>query len=93
MFFIIAKLEETTFLFSQNAAAVVWLWLRTKVGTQIIANLFGDVGNESSKFATRKWHVMNDQNNADYGEGYEDSTTVKLEAKVIKSNLCDYSDA
>ena len=29
----------------------------------------------------------------DYGEGHEDSTTAKFETKVIKSNLCDYSDA
>ena len=48
---------------------------------------------QQEKFATRKWYVINDQNNIDYGEGNEDSTTVKFETKVIKSNLCDYSDA
>ena len=37
--------------------------------------------------------VINDQNNTDYDEGNEDSTTVKFETKVIKSSLCDYSDA
>ena len=36
---------------------------------------------------------INDQNNTDYGKGDENSTTIKLEAKVAKSNLCDYSDA
>ena len=36
---------------------------------------------------------MNDQNNTDYGEGNESGTTIKLEIKVIKSSLCDYSDA
>ena len=61
--------------------------------TQKIANLLGDADNESSKFATRKWYVINDQNNTDYGEGNEDSTTVKFKTKFIKSNLCDYSDA
>ena len=61
--------------------------------TQKIANLLGDADNESSKFATKKWYVINDQNNADYGEGNEDSITVKFENKVIKSNLCDFSDA
>ena len=61
--------------------------------TQKIANLSGDATSESSKFATRKWYVINDQNNTDYGEGNEESTTVKFETKVIKSNLCDYSDA
>ena len=93
MFFIIEKSEETTFEFSQNAATVVWFWLRIKMETQKIVNLLGDANNESSKFATRKWYVINDQNNTDYGEGNEDSTTVKFETKVIKSNLCDYSDA
>ena len=29
----------------------------------------------------------------DYGEKNEDSATIKFETKVIKSNLCDYSDA
>ena len=57
-----------------------------------ISNLLGDVDNESSKFATRKWYVINDQNNTDYGEGNEDSTTAKF-AKIIKSSFCDYSDA
>ena len=61
--------------------------------TQTIPNLLGNVDNESSKFPTRKWYVINDQNNTVYGEGNEDSITVKLETRVIKSNLCDYSDA
>ena len=60
--------------------------------TQKIANLLGDVDNESSKFATRKWYVINDQNNTNYSLGDEDSRTVKFETKVIKSNLFDYSD-
>ena len=58
-----------------------------------MANLLGDANNESSKFATRKWYVINDKGNTDYGEVEEDSTTIKFETKVIKSNLCDYSDA
>ena len=57
--------------------------------TQNFANLLGDADNESSKFATRKRYVINDQNNADYNEGNEDSITVKFETKAIKSNLCD----
>ena len=61
--------------------------------TQKIANLLGDADNESSKFATRKWYVINDQNNTDYGEGNESGTTVKFETKATKSSLCDYSDA
>ena len=66
MFFII---EEVTFEFSQNAVTVVWFWVRIKMETQQIANLLGDADNKSSKLATRKWYVINDQNNRDYGEG------------------------
>ena len=45
------------------------------------------------EFATRKWYVINDQNNADYGDRDENGTNIKFKTKVIKSNLCDYSDA
>ena len=60
--------------------------------TQKIANFLGNAHNESLKFATRKWYFINDQNNTDYGDGVE-TRNLKLETKVIKSNLCDYSDA
>ena len=92
MFFIIEKSEETTFEFTEcyNSCLILTTY---EMETQKIVNLLGDANNESSKFATRKWYVINDQNNTDYGEGNEDSTTVKFETKVIKSNLCDYSDA
>ena len=36
--------------------------------TQKIVNLLGDADSESSKFVTRKWYVINDQNNINYGE-------------------------
>ena len=93
MFFIIEKSEETTFEFSQNTATVVWFWLRIKMETQKIANLLSDADNESSDFSTRKWCIINDQNNTDYCLGNENATTVKFETQVIKSNLYDYSDA
>ena len=60
--------------------------------TQKIANLLDDADNEASKFTTKSWYVINDQNNTDYGKGYENTTTIKFETKVIKLNLCDYSD-
>ena len=46
-FFITEKSEETTFEFLQNAATVVWFWLRIKMETQKIANLLGDADSES----------------------------------------------
>ena len=61
--------------------------------TQKIANILGDESNESSKFATIKWYVINDRNKTDYGEGNKNGATIKFETQVIKSNLYDYSDA
>ena len=61
--------------------------------TQKIVNLLHDSNNKSSKFATRKWYIINDQNNGQYGIGNENDSIVKSETKVIKPNLCDYSDA
>ena len=58
--------------------------------SQKILNL---VNSASSKFETRKWYVINDQNNTEYGQGNENDSSIKFETKVIKSNLCDYSDA
>ena len=62
--------------------------------SQTIANLLYDPENKSSKFATRKWYIINDQNNGQYGKGDEDNDSIiKFETKVIKPFLCDYSDA
>ena len=62
--------------------------------SQKIINLLDSSDNESQKFATKRWYIINDQNtgNNAYGNG-EDGTTIKSETKVIKPNLCDYSDA
>ena len=61
--------------------------------TQKIVNLLNDSNNESSKFATRKWYINNDQNNGQCGRGNENDPTIKFETKVIKQDLFDYSDA
>ena len=61
--------------------------------TQKIINLLSDTENESSKFTTRRWYIVNDQNKEQYGRGNENDSTIKFETKVIKPNLCDYSDA
>ena len=62
--------------------------------SQKIINLLDSNDNESQKFATKRWYIINDQNtgNNAYGNG-EDGTTIKFETKVIKPNLCHYSDA
>ena len=57
--------------------------------TQKIVNLLNGSDNESSRFATRKWNIINDQNNVQYGRGDEDEndSAIKFERKVIKPNL------
>ena len=61
--------------------------------TRKIVNFLVDADSESSKFATRKWRVISDQNHTDNGEGNDNGTTIKFETNFIKLNLCDYSDA
>ena len=60
--------------------------------TRKIVNLLSDFEESNSKFATRKWYIINDQNNGQYGGGNENESAIKFETKVIKPNLCDYSD-
>ena len=43
----------------------------------------------NSKFVTRKWNIVNDQSNGNYGVGNE----IIYNTEVLKSNLCDQSDA
>ena len=88
---LLRKKEETTYDFSQNCVNCCLICI--KMETQKIAKLLNDSDNESSKFATRKWYIINDQNNGQYGNGDENGSTIKFETKVIKPNLCDYSYA
>ena len=60
---------------------------------QKIINLLDNNDIESQKSTTKKWYIINDQNNGQYGEGHENDSTIKFETKVIEPNLCDYSDA
>ena len=60
---------------------------------QKIINLLNNNDIESQKYTTKKWYIINDQNNRQYGEGNQNDSTIKFETKVIKPNLCDYSDA
>ena len=43
--------------------------------TQKIVNLLNDSENEYLKFATRKWYIINGQNNGQYGRGKENDDT------------------
>ena len=58
--------------------------------TQKIINLLNDSSNEESKFATKKWYVIDSQTTK--GK-YRQGDVIKFETETIKSSLCDYSDA
>ena len=47
--------------------------------TQKIVNLLNDSDNEYLKSETRKWYIINDQNNREYGRGNENDSTIKFE--------------
>ena len=55
--------------------------------SQKIDNFLGTDDNDK-KFETKKWYIINDQNNGQYDE----STTIKFNTEVIKSSLCDFGD-
>ena len=59
------------------------------MGTQKIINLLNASDNENSKFATRKWHVINDESKGNYLHNDE----IKFFIKSLESSLCDYSVA
>ena len=52
-------------------------------------NLLGNTPNQPSKFRTRNWIEINEESQGKYDEGNQ----IKFKTSVIKSNLCDYSDA
>ena len=58
--------------------------------TQKIINLLNDSSNEESKFATKKWYVIDSQTTK--GK-YKQGDTIKFETETVKSSLCDYSEA
>ena len=59
---------------------------------QKIKNLLEESDDDILKFQIRRWYIINDQNNEQYGKGDENDSTVKFIAEVIKPNLRDYSD-
>ena len=64
---------------------------------QKIINLLDKSDANSKHFATKKWYIINDENNTNYGvnkdTGANNPDTIKYDIRVLKSNLCDYADA
>ena len=56
---------------------------------QKIVNLLNGSDNENSKFATKKWYVIDSESKGNYS----DENEIKFLTSSLESNLCDYSDA
>ena len=56
--------------------------------TQKIVNLLSSSENEYSKFATKKWYVIDSESNGDYSH----QNPIKFITKSIESSPCDYFD-
>ena len=57
--------------------------------TQKIINLLNVSDNENSKFATKKWYIIDNESKGNYSH----HNPIKFLTKSIESSLCDYSDA
>ena len=57
--------------------------------TQKIVNLLKGSDNESSKFATKKWYIIDSESKRNYSLEEE----IKFLTSSLESSLCDYSDA
>ena len=64
---------------------------------QKIINLLNKSDSNSRHFATKKWYIINDENNTNYGvnkdTGANNPDTIKYDTRVLKPNLCDYAEA
>ena len=56
---------------------------------QKIANLIDETSNQPSKFRTRNWVEINDESRG----AYNVNSQIKFKTTMLKSSLCDYSDA
>ena len=65
--------------------------------SQKIINLLDKIDTDSKHFATKKWYIINDENNTNYGvdkdTGANNPDTIKYDTRVLKPNLCDYAEA
>ena len=64
---------------------------------QKIINLLDKIDTDSKQFATKKWYIINDENNTNYrankDTGADNPDTIKYDIRVLKPNLCDYAEA
>ena len=57
--------------------------------TQKIINLLNNTENKYSKFATKKWYIIDIESKSNYSH----QNPIKFLTNSLESSLCDYSDA
>ena len=57
--------------------------------TQKFVNLWNGSDSENSRFATKKWYIIDSEANGNYSKDH----TIKFLTSSLESNLCVYSDA
>ena len=88
-------IQQINFIGRLEEAANVFIIIEKKEHT--ILEFSQNFANVLQHFATKKWYIINDENNANYGvnkdTGANNPDTIKYDTRVLKPNLCDYVDA
>ena len=95
-------IQQINFIGRLEEEANVFIIIEKKEHTilefsQKIINLLNKDDIDSKHFATKKWYIINDENDTNYGvnkdTGANNSDTIKYDTRVLKPNLWDYADA
>ena len=65
------------------------IFLLKKDKKLLMTNLIDNTSSEPSKFRTKNWVEINDESRGRYNVGSQ----IKFKTTMLKSSLCDYSDA
>ena len=60
-----------------------------KMDNQEITNLLGNIPDKVPRFITKIWKEVRDQS----GETYNTNKQIRFKTSILRSDLCDYSDA
>ena len=62
---------------------------------QKIINLLDKTDTDSKHFAIKKWYIINDENNTNYGVNTSagNPDNINYDTRVLKPKLCDYAEA
>ena len=65
------------------------MWKKLIIPLGVYSKHYGNTANEPYNFRTRNWDEINDES---WGTYYE-INQIKLKTSMIRSNICNYSDA